>query len=328
MIDEAQWLNRECLEYLRYLHDDPRTTFALLLVGGAGCYEVISREPMLSSRLYTHLRFSSLTPDEVRTVIPVYHPIYKDVPGSLINHINMEWPRGNFREWAKFTDHARRLVRKSGREVVDVEIARNVIARISGDGGRRRPLVRRASRPYRVFSRPRRLRGTPSARVVLDPEDDRAVLRAIELLGDPAAGVAVVCPTPGNPGSAVLYHDVLDAVGRWSHPRWLRHSERTFGIARDSFRHRRVTGLIIVRAHALSPTAWYHLGCLARKVPLRLWLVVHGCQPRPQLLAAMAKAGVPVSVSAPGAAPLTCLPTPGSPDRQFCEKLARQPREK
>ena len=47
VIDEAQWLNRECLEYLRYLHDDRATTFAMLLVGGAGCYEVIRREPML-----------------------------------------------------------------------------------------------------------------------------------------------------------------------------------------------------------------------------------------------------------------------------------------
>ena len=60
VIDEAQWLNRECLEYLRYLHDDPHTKFALLLVGGAGCWEVLRREPMLSSRLYEHLRFSPL----------------------------------------------------------------------------------------------------------------------------------------------------------------------------------------------------------------------------------------------------------------------------
>ena len=52
IIDEAQWLNRECFEYLRHLHDDPDTTFALLFVGGDGCYEVLRREPMLDSRLY------------------------------------------------------------------------------------------------------------------------------------------------------------------------------------------------------------------------------------------------------------------------------------
>jgi type II secretory pathway predicted ATPase ExeA len=34
VVDEAQWLNRECIEYLRHLHDHARTRFSLLLVGG------------------------------------------------------------------------------------------------------------------------------------------------------------------------------------------------------------------------------------------------------------------------------------------------------
>ena len=38
IVDKAQWLNRECIEYLRHLHDHPETRFALLLVGGDGCW--------------------------------------------------------------------------------------------------------------------------------------------------------------------------------------------------------------------------------------------------------------------------------------------------
>jgi DNA transposition AAA+ family ATPase len=38
VIDEAQRLNRECIEYLRHLHDHPVTTFGLVLVGGEGCW--------------------------------------------------------------------------------------------------------------------------------------------------------------------------------------------------------------------------------------------------------------------------------------------------
>jgi type II secretory pathway predicted ATPase ExeA len=57
--DEAQWLNRECFEYLRWLHDNETSQFALLFVGGAGCYEVLRREPMLDSRVYAHLRFEA-----------------------------------------------------------------------------------------------------------------------------------------------------------------------------------------------------------------------------------------------------------------------------
>ncbi len=34
VVDEAQRLTKDCIEFLRYLHDDRRTRFALLLVGG------------------------------------------------------------------------------------------------------------------------------------------------------------------------------------------------------------------------------------------------------------------------------------------------------
>jgi hypothetical protein len=116
VIDEAQWLNREVLEYLRYLHDDPR------------------REPMLSSRLYEHLRFSPLKHAEVLKVIPVYHAIYAGVPAALISRVNAEFARGNFREWAKFTDHARRFIGRTDRQVLDEEVARNVLSRVNRDG--------------------------------------------------------------------------------------------------------------------------------------------------------------------------------------------------
>ena len=49
---EAQRLNGVCIEYLRHLHDHPATRLALLLVGGNGCWEVLSREPMLGSRVW------------------------------------------------------------------------------------------------------------------------------------------------------------------------------------------------------------------------------------------------------------------------------------
>jgi hypothetical protein len=49
VIDESQWLTRECFEYVRHLHDDPDTQFSLLFVGGAGCSEVLRREPMLDA---------------------------------------------------------------------------------------------------------------------------------------------------------------------------------------------------------------------------------------------------------------------------------------
>ena len=65
VIDEAQWLNRDCIEYLRHLHDDPATKFALLLVGGNGCWDVLSRGPMLRSRLFRRVPLAPLRPEGV-----------------------------------------------------------------------------------------------------------------------------------------------------------------------------------------------------------------------------------------------------------------------
>jgi DNA transposition AAA+ family ATPase len=130
VVDEAQWLNRECFEYFRHLHDDPATTFALLFVGGAGCYEVLSREPMLESRLYAHVRFAPLTPRQVLQIIPVYHPIYADIEPTLITLIDRHCARGNFRAWAKFTQHAQRFLERSGNAVLDESVVRNVFIRL------------------------------------------------------------------------------------------------------------------------------------------------------------------------------------------------------
>ena len=132
IIDEAQWLNRECFEYLRHLHDDPDTEFALLFVGGDGCYEVLRREPMLDSRLYAHQRFTPLPPAAVLTTIPGYHPIYADTAPEVLRLVDDTCGHGNFRSWARFTCHAARLCQRTGRSACDEEIARNAFRTLGG----------------------------------------------------------------------------------------------------------------------------------------------------------------------------------------------------
>src|SRR6266581_9692500 len=103
VIDEAQRLNRECIECLRHLHDHPATTFALLLVRGDGCWEVLSREPMLRSRIYRRVTFRPLESREVLDVLPRYHRLYQHVDGELLLFIDDNFAHGNFRNWASFT---------------------------------------------------------------------------------------------------------------------------------------------------------------------------------------------------------------------------------
>jgi DNA transposition AAA+ family ATPase len=132
IVDEAQRLNQECIEYLRHLHDHPTTRFALLLVGGNGCWEVLSREPMLRSRIFRRVTFRPLSSREVVEVLPRYHRLYRDATEELLLFIDDNFAHGNFRNWASFTRSAVDLLGRRRRRVLDEAVARNVFALYGG----------------------------------------------------------------------------------------------------------------------------------------------------------------------------------------------------
>jgi DNA transposition AAA+ family ATPase len=113
---------------LRYLHDNRATRFALVLVGGDGTWAVLSREPMLASRVYRRVRFRPLTRTDVLGAIPAYHPIYADVDSQLIGLVDDHFAHGNMRNWAAFTQSALGLLLETGRDRIDEQVVRNVFA--------------------------------------------------------------------------------------------------------------------------------------------------------------------------------------------------------
>ena len=125
VVDEAQRLTRECIELLRHLHDHPATRFALVLVGGDGAWEVLSREPMLRSRVFRRVTFSALAPAEVCELIGAFHPIYHGVEAELLLLVDDHFAHGNLRDWASFTYTAAKLCADHGRDRLDEETARN-----------------------------------------------------------------------------------------------------------------------------------------------------------------------------------------------------------
>lgn len=72
MVDEAQPMNRDCLDHLRYLHDHNDTNFALVLAGGQGCWDVLCREPQLRRRIWRPTNLNALGPHEVRSLQPAW----------------------------------------------------------------------------------------------------------------------------------------------------------------------------------------------------------------------------------------------------------------
>ena len=132
VIGEAQNLNRDCFEYLRHLHDDPDTRFALLFDGGDGCWEVLAREPMLHSRIYRRVAFTALSDRDVLTLIPGYHPIYHEADSELLLLIDDKVANGRLRSWAAFTHTAAAICSSNGARGLDRRIAESAITQLGG----------------------------------------------------------------------------------------------------------------------------------------------------------------------------------------------------
>jgi len=128
VVDESQLLTSDCIELLRYLHDHRTTRFALVLVGGNGTWRVLSREPMLASRVYRRVRFQPLSRTDVLAAIPAYHPIYEHIDPTLIELVDDTFAYGNLRNWAAFTDSAIRLQGQLAHGALDEQLTRNVFA--------------------------------------------------------------------------------------------------------------------------------------------------------------------------------------------------------
>jgi DNA transposition AAA+ family ATPase len=128
VVDESQLLTSDCIELLRYLHDHRTTRFALILVGGNGTWRVLSREPMLASRVYRRVRFQPLSRADVLAAIPAYHPLCRHADAQLIALIDDLFAHGNLRNWASFTDSALRLGRDLDHPALDERLTRNVCA--------------------------------------------------------------------------------------------------------------------------------------------------------------------------------------------------------
>lgn len=128
--DEAQWMKRECFEYWRHLWDDPATQISIVFVGGGDCFSVLSREPMLASRLYLPQRFRRMGLAEVLQVIPVYHPVWNRALPTLLDEIDTKACKGNFRNWAKFTHHVLQARKRRPDAPLDRDMAKWVYRRL------------------------------------------------------------------------------------------------------------------------------------------------------------------------------------------------------
>lgn len=132
IVDETQRLTRACVEHLRHLHDHPETQFGLVLVGGNGCWETLSRHAMLESRLWSRVEFESMSPERVVEIMPAFHSIYREAEAEVLLLVDDYFGHGNFRNWAGFTATAAEICAGHGLETVDEKVARAAFAQHGG----------------------------------------------------------------------------------------------------------------------------------------------------------------------------------------------------
>lgn len=98
-------------------------------------WEVLSREPMLRSRVFRRVVFAPLRGAELVRAVHEYHPIYARASEELIRFVDDYCGHGNFRNWASFTLTALDLCAELGRPRLDEQVARNAFALLGGGVG-------------------------------------------------------------------------------------------------------------------------------------------------------------------------------------------------
>ncbi|MGY3206316.1 ATP-binding protein [Streptomyces sp. TE5632] len=105
-VDEAHQLSASCLEYLRYLYDDPHTRIALVLAVGSHRLRALRTTAILASRVTCWHDLDPLDTTQITTVIPAFHPHWKTTDPDLLLDLDHTWAHGNFRRWAALTHRA------------------------------------------------------------------------------------------------------------------------------------------------------------------------------------------------------------------------------
>lgn len=137
VIDEAQNANHNCIEFLRHIHDDPATRFAVAFAGGHRCWEVLSNYPMLRSRIHRNVHFKPMDLETVLQVMPGFHPIYAEASTDVLGRIDLAVGHGRFRDWTAFTVDAVAVGRKHGIDTADDWLVDEVIQRRHGQHARK-----------------------------------------------------------------------------------------------------------------------------------------------------------------------------------------------
>lgn len=129
-IDEAQNLTRHGMHYLRHLWDDPNTRVSIVLAGADGTYQLMRKDRTLRSRIFAHAALEPLDKDHVVELIRQLHQVWSEAPSEVINQVNANFARGNFRSWVVATRWASAFCQQEGIVTVNQDVVEEVLVAV------------------------------------------------------------------------------------------------------------------------------------------------------------------------------------------------------
>jgi hypothetical protein len=125
-LDNAHNLDREALELLRFFHAGD-AHFGLVLSGDTWLQELLSTHGLYESIQY-EVPVHPLDRSEVLSIIPEWHPLFRDVDPDLIEHIDEHFSQGRLGNWELFVISAQRLMEQHDIKSLDGAVASAVFA--------------------------------------------------------------------------------------------------------------------------------------------------------------------------------------------------------
>jgi len=129
IVDEAQNAGLDCIEWLRWLHEEVPGRLTLLLVGGPQVRARVMRSPQLTRRIFQPTAFRTLPARSVLATIRSFHPMYQHADDELILDIDRRHCHGNFGHWAQLSVTAYEMCSEQGLSTITPQIADIAIRR-------------------------------------------------------------------------------------------------------------------------------------------------------------------------------------------------------
>jgi hypothetical protein len=127
VLDDAHDIPPKTTEFVRQLHDEPKTRFPLLFLGDSGFEDRLINDRQLKSRLTASVDADPVIDSEILGTMRRFHDVFATASEDQLIRVRDDCVGGWMRDWAIFVDHSLREMKKQSVTKLTDEIVSIVI---------------------------------------------------------------------------------------------------------------------------------------------------------------------------------------------------------